>query len=288
MTCRPRDRPANSAITAPYYAGRILNMGYSNNLATSLISSSPDSFPFHPVRFSQRDGVNDQLSRMFGYPREIPSPITVVVSVVKRKNHQAQAARREISSRTPVRTLDSSEKRGNASVTGYDLLLRHCSNFNSAAYEVSFNCDIDRARAPIKSHSPQLPRCYQRPVDRFANGEYLCTNGERANREVGCEVEDEETRKIVDSGQHGGLRCHTSLPASSGGAGSKSSPSGNVKLPRGNPRFYMHSLISLSEIYGEREHAPCSYARHFSYRADRRDALSQPLIAFPCSSRNCL
>lgn len=32
MTCRPRDWPAESAITAPDYAGRILSMGYSNNL----------------------------------------------------------------------------------------------------------------------------------------------------------------------------------------------------------------------------------------------------------------
>lgn len=42
MTCRPRDLPANPAITAPHYAGRILNMGYSNNLR-----HFPPPFP-HP------------------------------------------------------------------------------------------------------------------------------------------------------------------------------------------------------------------------------------------------
>lgn len=42
MTCRPRDPPANPAITAPHYAGRILNMGYSNNLRHFF----PPPFPF--------------------------------------------------------------------------------------------------------------------------------------------------------------------------------------------------------------------------------------------------
>lgn len=36
MTCRPRDRPAKPTITAPNYAGRILSMGYSNNLDVAL------------------------------------------------------------------------------------------------------------------------------------------------------------------------------------------------------------------------------------------------------------
>lgn len=46
MTCRPRDPPANSAITAPHYAGRILNMGYSNNLR----HFSPHRFRFPSAR----------------------------------------------------------------------------------------------------------------------------------------------------------------------------------------------------------------------------------------------
>lgn len=113
--------------------------------------------------------------------------------------------------------------------------------------------------------------------------------GEKATQKSSvCEVEDEETQNIVDSGQHEGLPCHTSLPASSGGAPSKWSWSGNVELPRGNPCFHMHSLISLSEIYGERGRAPRSAADHFSYRIAEHDGLSKPLIAFRRSSRNCL
>lgn len=51
------------------------------------------------------------------------------------------------------------------------------------------------------------------------------------------------------------------------------------QLPRGNPRFYMHSLISLSEIYGGRG------LRHFSSIANLRLfepflIASSPVIAF--------
>lgn len=99
---------------------------------------------------------------------------------------------------------------------------------------------------------------------------------EREPEIEGCE--DEETRKIVDSTKWSARKVsHRAIHhCQQRGCREQMELERQLwQLPRGNPRFYMHSLISLSEIYGGRG------LRHFSYR--EYDALFNCLL-----SRNCL
>lgn len=137
--------------------------------------------------------------------------------------------------------------------------------------------DIHRANVPIKANSPQLAErdeCCSWPFREWRGIPFPPPSYSARQKSKVAKMRKRERWPIVVSTK--GLAIHHCQQR---GCREQMELEWQLwQLPRGNPRFYMHSLISLSEIYGGRG------LRHFSYR--EHDGLSVP---FNCLfTRNCL